>query len=126
MTGSDIREAYGGRFGATLFPSKKVAIYRIDTDDFEDATNPQGKFIEHAGYYNGQTFPTGKLGQNQLHAFGQWLEQLDRSYHVVIVGHVPMERENDVANVTKLGTLLDGFKQGASVTIVCKDTIRTQ
>lgn len=117
LTGSDIREAYDGRFGPTLFPNKKVAIYRIDTDDFEDNTNSQGKFIEFSGYYNGSEFPHGKLGQNQLHAFGQWLEQLDRSYHVVIVGHVPMERENDVANVTKLATLLDGFKQGSSVTI---------
>lgn len=117
LTGSDIREAYDGRFGPTLFPGKKVAIYRIDTDDFEDNTNSQGKFIEFSGYYNGSEFSHGKLGQNQLHAFGQWLEQLDRSYHVVIVGHVPMERENDVANVTKLATLLDGFKQGSSVTI---------
>lgn len=117
LTGSDIREAYGERFGPTLFPSKKVAIYRIDTDDFEDDTNSQGKFIEFSGYYNGAEFPHGKLGQNQLHTFGQWLEQLDRSYHVVIVGHVPIERENDVANVTKLATLLDGFKQGSSVTI---------
>ena len=117
LTGSDIAAAYGSRYGATLFPSKKVAIYRIDTDDFEDATNSQGKFIEFSGYYNGAGFAHGKLGQNQLHAFGQWLEQLDRSYHVVIVGHVPMERENDVANVTKLATLLDGFKQGSSVTI---------
>lgn len=117
LTGSDIREAYGERFGPTLFPSKKVAIYRIDTDDFEDDTNSHGKFIEFSGYYNGAEFPHGKLGQNQLHAFGQWLEQLDRSYHVVIVGHVPIERENDVANVTKLATLLDGFKQGSSVTI---------
>lgn len=117
LTGSDIAVAYGNRYGATLFPDKKVAIYRIDTDDFEDATNSQGKFIEFSGYYNGAEFPHGKLGQNQLHAFGQWLEQLDRSYHVVIVGHVPMERENDVANVTKLATLLDGFKQGSSVTI---------
>ena len=117
LTGSDIAVAYGSRYGATLFPSKKVAIYRIDTDDFEDATNSHGKFIEFSGYYNGAEFPHGKLGQNQLHAFGQWLEQLDRSYHVVIVGHVPMERENDVANVTKLATLLDGFKQGSSVTI---------
>lgn len=117
LTGSDIAVAYGSRYGATLFPSKKVAIYRIDTDDFEDATNSQGKFIEFSGYYNGAEFPHGKLGQNQLHAFGQWLEQLDRSYHVVIACHVPMERENDVANVTKLATLLDGFKQGSSVTI---------
>lgn len=117
LTGSDIAVAYDSRYGATLFPDKKVAIYRIDTDDFEDATNSQGKFIEFSGYYNGAEFPHGKLGQNQLHAFGQWLEQLDRSYHVVIVGHVPMERENDVANVTKLATLLDGFKQGSSVTI---------
>lgn len=117
LTGSDIAVAYGSRYGATLFPSKKVAIYRIDTDDFEDDTNSHGKFIEFSGYYNGAEFPHGKLGQNQLHAFGQWLEQLDRSYHVVIVGHVPMERENDVANVTKLATLLDGFKQGSSVTI---------
>lgn len=117
LTGSDIAVAYDSRYGATLFPDKKVAIYRIDTDDFEDATNSQGKFIEFSGYYNGAEFPHGKLGQNQLHAFGQWLEQLDRSYHVVIVGHVPMERENDVANVTKLATLLDGFKQGTSVTI---------
>lgn len=117
LTGSDIAVAYDSRYGATLFPDKKVAIYRIDTDDFEGATNSQGKFIEFSGYYNGAEFPHGKLGQNQLHAFGQWLEQLDRSYHVVIVGHVPMERENDVANVTKLATLLDGFKQGSSVTI---------
>lgn len=117
LTGSDIREAYGGRFGPTLFPSKKVAIYRIDTDDFEDATDSQGKFIEFSGYYNGAEFPHGKLGQNQLHAFGQWLEQLDRNYHVVIVCHVPTGTENDVANVTKLATLLDGFKQGSSVTI---------
>lgn len=117
LTGSDIAVVYGSRYGATLFPSKKVAIYRIDTDDFEDDTNSHGKFIEFSGYYNGAEFPHGKLGQNQLHAFGQWLEQLDRSYHVVIVGHVPMERENDVANVTKLATLLDGFKQGSSVTI---------
>lgn len=117
LTGSDIAVAYGSCYGATLFPNKKVAIYRIDTDDFEDATNSQGKFIEFSGYYNGAEFSHGKLGQNQLHAFGQWLEQLDRSYHVVIVGHVPMERENDVANVTKLATLLDGFKQGSSVTI---------
>ncbi|PQC93520.1 hypothetical protein CUN38_05095 [Enterococcus faecium] len=117
LSGSDIAMAYNGNYGGVLFPDKKIAIYRIDTDDFEDATNSQGKFIEFSGYYNGAEFPQGKLGQNQLHAFGQWLEQLDRSYHVVIVGHVPIERESDVANVTKLETLLDGFKQGSSVTI---------
>lgn len=117
LTGSDIAVAYGSCYGATSFPSKKVAIYRINTDDFEDNTNSQGKFIEYSGYYNGNSFPDGKLGQNQLHAFGQWLEQLDRNYHVVIVCHVPTRTENDVANITKLATLLDGFKQGSSVTI---------
>lgn len=117
LTGADFTEYYNGNYGGILFPEKKVAVYRLNTDDFSDAVDSQGKFIEFSGYYNGSEFSHGKLGQNQLHAFGQWLEQLDRSYHVVIVGHVPMERENDVANVAKLATLLDGFKQGSSVTI---------
>ncbi|MGC3438129.1 hypothetical protein ACPTHC_14090, partial [Enterococcus faecium] len=42
LTGSDIAVAYDSRYGPTLFPNKKVAIYRIDTDDFEDHTNSQG------------------------------------------------------------------------------------
>ncbi|HFC9364913.1 TPA: metallophosphoesterase, partial [Enterococcus faecium] len=117
LSGSDIAMAYNGNYGGVLFPDKKIAIYRIDTDDFEDTVDSQGQLIEYASFYNGESAPDGKLGQNQLHAFGQWLEQLDRSYHVVIVGHVPFEAESDVANVTKLATLLDGFKQGVSTTI---------
>lgn len=117
LTGAVFTEYYNGNYGGVLFPEKKIAVYRLNTDDFSDAVDSQGKFIEYSSCYNGDSFPDGKLGQNQLHAFGQWLEQLDRSYHVVIVGHVPIERETDVANVTKLATLLDGFKQGSSVTI---------
>lgn len=117
LTGAVFTEYYNGNYGGVLFPEKKIAVYRLNTDDFSDAVDSQGKFIEYSSRYNGDSFPDGKLGQNQLHAFGQWLEQLDRSYHVVIVGHVPIERETDVANVTKLATLLDGFKQGSSVTI---------
>lgn len=117
LSGSDIAMAYNGNYGGVLFPDKKIAIYRINTDDFEDAVDSQGQLIEYASFYNGESAPDGKLGQNQLHAFGQWLEQLDRSYHVVIVGHVPFEAESDVANVTKLATLLDGFKQGVNTTI---------
>lgn len=117
LTGADIAESFDDNYGPTLFPEKKIAIYRINTDDFSDAVNSQGKFIEYSGYQNGESFVAGKLGQTQLDAFGRWLEQLDRSYHVIIAGHVPMERENDVANVTKFATLLDGFKQGISVTI---------
>lgn len=117
LTGAVFTEYYNGNYGGVLFPEKKIAVYRLNTDDFSDAVDSQGKFIEYSSHYNGDSFPDGKLGQNQLHTFGQWLEQLDRSYHVVIVGHVPIEKENDVANVTKLATLLDGFKQGSSVAI---------
>ncbi|MGD1386079.1 hypothetical protein ACLIMZ_13910, partial [Enterococcus faecium] len=76
-------------YGATLFPEKKIAIYRINTDDFSDAVDSQGKFLEYSGYNKGESFSAGKLGQTQLDEFGRWLEQLDRNYHVVIVGHVP-------------------------------------
>ncbi len=106
-----------GNYGGVLFPEKKVAVYRLNTDDFSDAVDSQGKFIEYSGYNKGESFAAGIFGQTQLHAFGRWLEQLDRSYHVVLACHVPPERENDVVNVTKFATLLDGFKQGANVTI---------
>ena len=117
LTGADLSKINNGSYGPVLFPEKKIAIYRINTDDFSDAVDSQGKFLEYSGYNQGESFPAGKLGQTQLDDFGRWLEQLDRSYHVIIAGHVPMERENDVANVTKFATLLDGFKQGISVTI---------
>lgn len=117
LTGAVFAEYYNGNYGGVLFPEKKIAVYRLNTDDFSDAVDSQGKFIEYSGRYNGESFPEGKLGQDQLHAFGQWLEQLDRNYHVVIACHVPPEGENYVADVTKFATLLDGFKQGSSVTI---------
>ena len=117
LTGADFTEYYNGNYGGVLFPEKKVAVYRLNTDDFSDAVDSQGKFIEYSGYNKGESFAAGIFGQTQLHAFGRWLEQLDRSYHVVLVCHVPPERENDVVNATKFATLLDGFKQGTNVTI---------
>ena len=117
LTGADFTEYYNGNYGSVLFPEKKVAVYRLNTDDFSDAVDSQGKFIEYSGYNKGESFAAGIFGQTQLHAFGRWLEQLDRSYHVVLACHVPPERENDVVNVTKFATLLDGFKQGTNVTI---------
>ena len=117
LTGADFTEYYNGNYGGVLFPEKKVAVYRLNTDDFSDAVDSRGKFIEYSGYNKGESFAAGIFRQTQLHTFGRWLEQLDRGYHVVLVCHVPPERENDVVNVTKFATLLDGFKQGANVTI---------
>ncbi|MFW3395894.1 BppU family phage baseplate upper protein [Enterococcus faecium] len=116
LTGADIAELYGGSYGPVLFPDKKIAIYRLNTDDYSDALGSDGTFIEYSGKQQSGG-AAGQLGQTQINDFGKWLEQLDREYHVVLVGHVPIERENDVTNVTQLATLLDGFKQGANVTV---------
>lgn len=116
LTRSDIHEAWNGRYSLHTFPSKQVAILRLDTNDFSDATS-DGKFIEYSGTYNGSSFAEGKLSQEQLHDVATWLTELDRSYHLLIVCHVPIDGDDRVANASMFEQIIEAYRTGSRVTI---------
>lgn len=112
----DMHHLYNGTFGGRLFPDKGIAIYRIDTDDYSDALDSNGQYKEFSGHTKDGEI--GKIGAKQLKDFGTFLTNLDRSYHVLLVGHIPLDDSaTGVWNTAALRTLIDGFKQGVSVTI---------
>lgn len=112
----DMHHLYNGTFGGRLFPDKGIAIYRIDTDDYSDALDSNGQYKEFSGHTKDGEI--GKIGAEQLKDFGTFLTNLDRSYHVLLVGHIPLDDSaTGVWNTAALRTLIDGFKQGVSVTI---------
>lgn len=121
LTRSDIHEAWNGRYSLHTFPNKKVAILRLDTNDFSDETS-DGKFIEYSGSYNGSSFAEGKLSQEQLHDVATWLTQLDRSYHLLIVCHIPIDSEGRVANTDLFEQIINAYRVGSSVTINYDDS----
>lgn len=116
LNSADMHHLYNGTFGGCLFPDKGIAIYRIDTDDYSDALDSNGQYKEFSGHTKDGEI--GKIGAEQLKDFGTFLTNLDRSYHVLLVGHIPLDDSaKGVWNTAALRTLIDGFKQGVSVTI---------
>lgn len=116
LNSADMHHLYNGTFGGRLFPDKGIAIYRIDTDDYSDALDSNGQYKEFSGHTKDGEI--GKIGAKQLKDFGTFLTNLDRSYHVLLVGHIPLDDSaTGVWNTAALRTLIDGFKQGVSVTI---------
>lgn len=116
LNSADMHHLYNGTFGGRLFPDKGIAIYRIDTDDYSDALDSNGQYKEFSGHTKDGEI--GKIGAEQLKDFGTFLTNLDRSYHVLLVGHIPLDDSaTGVWNTAALRTLIDGFKQGVSVTI---------
>lgn len=116
LNSADMHHLYNGTFGSRLFPDKGIAIYRIDTDDYSDALDSNGQYKEFSGHTKDGEI--GKIGAEQLKDFGTFLTNLDRSYHVLLVGHIPLDDSaTGVWNTAALRTLIDGFKQGVSVTI---------
>lgn len=116
LNSADMRKLYNGTYGGVIFPDKGIAIYRIDTDDYSDALDTNGQYKEYSGRVaNGEQ---GKISADQLRDIGNFLKNLDRSYHVLLVGHIPLDTSaTGVWNATALQKILDGFKQGISVTI---------
>ncbi|EOD6220668.1 metallophosphoesterase, partial [Enterococcus hirae] len=116
LNSADMHHLYNGTFGGRLFPDKGIAIYRIDTDDYSDALDSNGQYKEFSGHTKDGEI--GKIGAEQLKDFGTFLTNLDRSYHVLLVGHIPLDDSaTGVWNTAALRILIDGFKQGVSVTI---------
>lgn len=116
LNSADMHHLYNGTFGGRLFPDKGIAIYRIDTDDYSDTLDSNGQYKEFSGHTKDGEI--GKIGAEQLKDFGTFLTNLDRSYHVLLVGHIPLDDSaTGVWNTAALRTLIDGFKQGVSVTI---------
>lgn len=116
LNGADMKKLYNGTYGGKIFEEKGVAIYRIDTDDYSDALDGEGNYIEFSGAI--QNGAVGKISGAQLKDLGEFLLHLDRRHHVLLVGHIPLENSaTGVWNTDALQQLLDGFKQGSAVTI---------
>lgn len=116
LNSADMHNLYNGTYGGRLFKDKGIAIYRIDTDDYSDELDANGQYKEFSGHT--KDGESGKIGAEQLKDFGTFLMNLDRSYHVLLVGHIPLdESSTGVWNTEALRTLIDGFRQGMPVTI---------
>ncbi|HAZ1203670.1 TPA: hypothetical protein J0U84_002749, partial [Enterococcus faecium] len=112
LCNADFEEYWNGLYGGVLFPDKNVAIYRFDTCDFYEGGTGD-KYTD--GYSD--TAP-GAFSAKQINAFGEWLVNVPRNYHVVLVGHTPLGLSRfPVRNENMISTLIEGFKSGSPVTI---------
>lgn len=112
LCNADFEEYWNGLYGGVLFPDKNAAIYRFDTCDFYEG----GTGDKYADGYS-DTAP-GAFSAKQINAFGEWLVNVPRNYHVVLVGHVPLGLSKfPVRNENMISTLIEGFKSGSPVTI---------
>ncbi|MFB8449545.1 BppU family phage baseplate upper protein [Enterococcus thailandicus] len=116
LNGADMRNLYDGTYGGQLFKNKGLAIYRFDTDDYSDELDEMGYYKEFSGSREGGE--AGKISTAQLEDLGTFLMNLERDYHVLLVGHIPLvNSDTGVWNTNMVQQLLDGFKQGIKVTI---------
>lgn len=112
LCNADFEEYWNGLYGGTLFPDKNVAIYRFDTCDFYEGGTGD-KYVD--GYSD--TTP-GVFSAKQINAFGEWLVNVPRNYHIVLVGHIPLRLTSaNVRNINMISALVEGFKSGSPVTI---------
>ena len=112
LCNADFEEYWNGLYSGVLFPDKNVAIYRFDTCDFYEGGTGD-KYTD--GYSD--TAP-GAFSAKQIDAFGEWLVNVPRNYHVVLVGHTPLGLSKfPVRNENMISTLIEGFKSGSPVTI---------
>ncbi|HAQ7324405.1 TPA: hypothetical protein IX614_002855, partial [Enterococcus faecium] len=112
LCNADFEEYWNGLYGGVLFPDKNVAIYRFDTCDFYEGGTGD-KYTD--GYSD--TAP-GAFSAKQINAFGEWLVNVPRNYHVALVGHTPLGLSKfPVRNENMISTLIEGFKSGSPVTI---------
>ena len=112
LCNADFEEYWNGLYGGTLFPDKNVAIYRFDTCDFYEGGTGD-KYVD--GYSD--TTP-GAFSAKQINDFGEWLVNVPRNYHIVLVGHTPLTLSKfPVRNENMISTLIEGFKSGSPVTI---------
>ena len=112
LCNADFEEYWSGLYGGTLFPDKNVAIYRFDTCDFYEGGTGD-KYVD--GYSD--TTP-GVFSAKQINAFGEWLVNVPRNYHIVLVGHIPLRLTSaNVRNINMISALVEGFKSGSPVTI---------
>ncbi len=112
LCNADFEEYWNGLYGGVLFPDKNVAIYRFDTCDFYEGGTGD-KYVD--GY---STEAPGVFSAKQINAFGEWLVNVPRNYHVVLVGHTPLGLSKfPVRNENMISTLIEGFKSGSPVTI---------
>ena len=112
LCNADFEEYWNGLYGGVLFPDKNVAIYRFDTCDFYEGGTGD-KYVDGYG-----TEAPGVFSAKQINAFGEWLVNVPRNYHVVLVGHTPLGLSKfPVRNENMISTLIEGFKSGSPVTI---------
>lgn len=112
LCNADFEEYWNGLYGGVLFPDKNAAIYRFDTCDFYEGGTGD-KYVD--GYSD--TAP-GAFSAKQINAFGEWLVNVPRNYHVALVGHTPLGLSKfPVRNENMISTLIEGFKSGSPVTI---------
>ncbi|AUB52981.1 hypothetical protein EM4838_08225 [Enterococcus mundtii] len=118
LSPADIAENYNGGYGGMIFEEKKIALYRLNTNDFTSQTDEDGFWLEAYGQGPSGSDKQGNFNKAQLVDFGQWLEGLDRTYHVILVGHFPLhDEEKVVGNKNHFQNLVDAFKQGTSISI---------
>lgn len=112
LCNADFEEYWNGLNGGVLFPDKNVAIYRFDTCDYYEG----GTGDKYADGYSDET--PGAFSAKQINAFGEWLVNVPRNYHVVLVGHTPLRLASaNVRNINMISALVEGFKSGSPVTI---------
>lgn len=112
LCNADFEEYWNGLYGGVLFPDKNVAIYRFDTCDFYEG----GTGDKYVDGYSNET--PGVFSAKQINAFGEWLVNVPRNYHVVLVGHTPLRLASaNVRNINMISALVEGFKSGSPVTI---------
>lgn len=112
LCNADFEEYWNGLYGGMLFPDKNVAIYRFDTCDFYEG----GTGDKYVDGYSNET--PGVFSAKQINAFGEWLVNVPRNYHIVLVGHIPLRLTSaNVRNINMISALVEGFKSGSPVTI---------
>ena len=99
-------------YGGTLFPDKKIGIFKIHSDDFSEQ-QANGYFLETD---NQVGYEAGLISAAQFNSLASFMNTLPDGYHLLIVGHIIIDKDH-TGNGTVFNELLNAYLKGENYTI---------
>lgn len=116
LSKAEIEKTMGSKlYGSLRFPSKKIAMFYLYTDDFSEKTDSNGNFQETDHIYQG-----GAISSAQLLALSQFMNTIKSDEHFILLAHRPITAETGIKtmlNGVNVEEALNAFIDGTDYTI---------
>lgn len=110
---SEIEEITGQKiYGGTLFPDKKIAIYKMYSDDFSEKQNG-GFFVEND---NQNGYQNGLISFAQFKDMANFFATIPDGYALLVFGHIIIDKDK-MGNGQVLNQVFNAYKDKTDYTI---------